>query len=94
MRRRKLVPLTVLRELTDKCALGIPLATLVKHTQLDISRPALAKLVTAYKSSNNHTVHASLAPVWVDQDYDEVQEQPANFVYVGKFPYGEWYEVN
>ena len=93
MRKRKLLSLAKLKDLQDKRK-KVPLSTLVRLTDLSISRAAVATLLRAYEEIESSTVRDSLAPVWVDQDITTAQEQPDNFVYIGNFPNGEWYEVN
>lgn len=93
MRKRKLMPSAVLEDIATKHSFGIPLTKIVETGRYDISRPALSLLIRTYNHVGNSTVKASLFPDWLDQDGDTVQEQPNNFVYIGKFPDGEWHEV-
>ncbi|ANY29529.1 hypothetical protein BOX07_gp18 [Pseudoalteromonas phage PH1] len=94
MRKRKLVTRPVLFNLYKHNSMGVPLTKLVASGDYDISRPALASLLRALESEQSTTVSASLFPVWLDENGPTVQEQPDNFIYLGKFPHGEWYEVN
>lgn len=93
MRKRKLLPLAILADLQAQIDKGLPLNKLVKP-ELDMSRAAVSTLLKAYKDIESYTVRASLAPTWVNQDATTAQEQPDNLVYLGKFPHGEWYEIN
>lgn len=73
--------------------IGVPLAKVHKELELDISYPALQKLITLLKNTNVDTV-GSLYPEWLEKDSMKVQEQPDNYKYNGYFPYGEWIETD
>jgi len=76
--------------------LGVPTARVVEYLDLDISKPALTKLIKLYNEVDNcvdaeqsKQIHMSLFPTWLDP-WQKVQEQPADWDYVGFFPFGEW----
>jgi len=99
MRKRKLLSCTALTKLEAKETAGIPLAVAMRQMSIDMSRPAVVKLLAHMKNSDNYrlgeehklVVSLSLFPEWLDKQSDYAQEQPDNWKYVGYFPSkGEW----
>lgn len=89
MKKRKLISPKLTSTIQSRMDLGVPLTTIRKQLELDISYPALQKLLEVIKKLNDSTV-ASVYPEWLEQDSLTIQEQPDNYKYVGYFPYGEW----
>ena len=94
MRKRKLLTQAVLEDIYYQRKLGVPLTKIVAAKQYGLSRPALAVLLKAYENQQSTTVRNSLFPEWLDNAISTAQEEPNNYTYLGKFPNGEWYEVN
>lgn len=94
MRKRKLLPVKVLKHIADEQAKGVPLTKIIANKNLGMSRAAINSLLKAYLEISSTTVKDSLEPKWLDNNICVAQEQPDNFVYIGTFPDGEWYEVN
>lgn len=94
MRKRKLLPVTVLKRIADEQTKGVPLTKIIANRNLGMSRAAIASLLKAYSDVSSTTVKDSLEPKWLDKELETAQEQPDDFVYIGTFPNGEWYEVN
>jgi hypothetical protein len=97
MRRRKLLSFKALTALESKTKIGIPLAAAMRQLDIDMSRPAVVKLLKEFLALDYHAeevryaILASLCPVWLDQDALTAQEQPDEWTYVGYFPtQGEW----
>ena len=92
MRKRKLITEATMRKLHDETELGVPLARAMKNLGIDMSRPAVAKLLDHYRACltipglADHAMD-SLFPDWLTID---CQEQPDNAEYDGYFPHGAW----
>ncbi|MDX1810316.1 MAG: hypothetical protein R3240_00090 [Gammaproteobacteria bacterium] len=99
-RLRKLLAKPLLVELHLRASYGVPVAKLLSDHKLDISRPALAKLIKMYESTLNQSmpdstrkrVLASIFPEWTEKETGLVV-QPEEYSYAGLFPFGEW-ELN
>lgn len=90
MRKRKLLTRSALANLDQHTKLGVPLATAMRKFNIDMSRPAVDKLLKYYQMGD---FTDSLFPSWVDPFGSAVQEQPDNWSYEGKiFPHGWWTE--
>jgi len=100
MRKRKLLSHKALTALEARTDLGVPLAEAMRQLRIDMSRPAVAKLIKWLKDSEYYamecdmTITMSLFPNWLDKDCMVVQEEPDNWSYTGRFPHGEWYGNN
>lgn len=97
MRKRKLIPIVTIKALIDDIEIGVPLARAMRNHGIDMSRPAVAKLVNSYvaadKTEDTHlhtTIMNSLFPIWL---VTVGQEQPDNVAYEGFFPLGCWVYV-
>jgi len=99
MRKRKLLSCTALTKLEAKEMAGIPLAAAMRQMSIDMSRPAVVKLLAHMKKSDDYQldeeykliITLSLFPEWLDKQIEHAQEQPDNWKYVGYFPSkGEW----
>lgn len=99
MRKRKLLSCATLTKLEAKTIAGIPLAVAMRQLSIDMSRPAVVKLLKHLQASDNYTLgeeyklvlSLSLFPEWLDAKSDQAQEQPDDWSYVGYFPTrGEW----
>ena len=95
MRKRKLLSSKLLFSVESRVAQGVPLALIIRKMELDISRPALAKLLKHSKREqevmdDSELIEASLYPQWLDSNSLEVQTQPEDWCYKGYFPLGEW----
>jgi len=96
MRPRKLLSSKALTTLEVKVTAGIPLALAMRQMDINMSRPAVAKLLSWLKQGDNdhHNPESTLAlrlnlfPEWLDADSLTPQEQPSNWVYQGNFPTG------
>ena len=96
--KRKLLSQQVLQEVDKRYAYGVPLASIVRQLDLDLSRRALATLIMWYRlpyvadlsSETNRAINSSLFPEWVDCNHKNVQENPEGWVYIGRFPFGRW----
>lgn len=88
MRKRKLLTQKTLTAIYKDVDRGVPLARAMRNNNVRMSRPAVHKLVQAFKAARHtDTVHNSLFPEWLTVDE---QEQPSGYAYDGYFPYGEW----
>lgn len=95
---RKLINERVLRDCLYLSDLGVPVSKISRDNNLDISLPALIKLIYYYKTAeesviNARYIKASLFPPWLDNDNDDAQSQPDAFKYLGAFPFGEWKRI-
>ncbi len=97
--KRKLLPEEHLKEIKNKVDIGVPLTK--AYGDLDICRPAVAKLlkyyawyavVTFFNSKSKAIIYASLFPSWLDDD-KTIQVQPDGWSYKGAFPLGEWIQT-
>ena len=86
MRKRKLVTQDTIKLIMVDLERGVPLARAIRNTGLEMSRPAVAKLIT-YHKTEDPGILASLYPDWLQQDG---QEQPDGCTYEGYFPLGRW----
>lgn len=98
MRPRKLLAPKALTTLEVKVQAGIPLAAAMRQMQIDMSRPAVAKLLAWLKRADEDTkvdnlvISLNLFPEWLDTDSMLPQEQPDTWVFDGHFPTkGLWY---
>ena len=88
MRKRKLITHDTMHAILKDTDRGVPLARAMKNNGVQMSRPAVAKLVGYYnKRSLDVQVFESLFPDWLVTDG---QEQPDGMEYEGTFPLGEW----
>lgn len=98
MRKRKLLSHKALTALETRTDLGVPLAEAMRQLKIEMSRPAVAKLIKLLKDSQYYEddviITLSLFPDWLDKDCMTVQEEPEGWNYKGYFPHGEWYEDN
>lgn len=101
MRPRKLLSSKALSTLEVKVAAGIPLALAMRQMSLDMSRPAVAKLLKWLTEADNYqlddehslNIRLNLFPEWLDPDSMEPQQQPVNWTFDGYFPtQGTWHE--
>lgn len=99
-RLRKLITRDTLYALSQDLDRGVPLARAIANQKLEMSRPAVAKLVGVYNScfnsatyimpSQRQAIRLSLNPIWLTKDG---QEQPADWKYEGYFPLGVWKQL-
>ena len=94
MRKRKLITMETLSSIVQQTDIGVPLQRAMDNYNIDMSRPAVAKLVEHYKTANKtaermlkRRLYDSLFPDWLIQDG---QEQPDHATYDGYFPLGYW----
>jgi len=95
--KRKLIAEPLLKDLAEDFNKGVPLATLIRNYQLEVSPPHLRKLLFIYSQildesmpeRHARTLRASLFPAWLTEG---VQVQPDNWGFLGKFPLGNWEE--
>ena len=87
MKPRKLLTQAALAKLEVLTMMGVPLARCITDLQLDMSRPAVKKLLDIHLLADHQT---SLNPEWLDPTGPLVQEQPSNYSYEGYFPLGHW----
>jgi len=95
MRPRKLLSSKALVTLEVKVAAGIPLAAAMRQMELDMSRPAVAKLLEWLKKADmveaDPMLSLNLFPEWLDPDSMAPQEQPEEWLFEGHFPTrGQW----
>ena len=99
MRPRKLLSSKALSTLEVKVLAGIPLAAAMRQMELDMSRPAVAKLLQwltkadhlADDDDYSLVIRLNLFPEWLDNDSMVPQEQPDTWVFEGHFPTkGDW----
>lgn len=101
MKARKLLAKRILGRLYHRYAIGVPIAKLIRDSDLDISLPAFTNLINYYEESLDkeqsiqitNTIADSLFPEWLDPFNDYVQSQPKEWKYIGKFPVGSWSKV-
>lgn len=93
-KKRKLIIPSILHIAYNDYCVGAPITLLLRRYELDISGPALRKLldyVSYSKTSEEYdTINNSIYPCWMDKKGDKVQESPDNWAYQGNFPFGEW----
>lgn len=92
MKKRKLLQKTTLQELHQRVEYGVPLSKAMSKLGIDtlISRPSVKALLDIY-TEYGEAYDGALFPTWLDQESEaKVQEQPADWTYVGYFPLGEW----
>jgi hypothetical protein len=99
MNTRKLIPLKYLSRYSESRNLGVPLRRIIRDNNLKISGPHLAKLIDWHDNllldndivpiKAKTMIRDSLFPTWL-KDYPNVQEQPSDYAYLGKFPLGGW----
>lgn len=97
MKTRKLIPLQYLKTYHELSKLGVPLRKIIRDNDLSTSGPHLAKLLETFhllaipeiSIGANIVITNSLFPEWL-KDTPTVQEQPENYTYLGKFPFGYW----
>jgi len=95
--KRKLITEQYLAAILKEYQLSVPLAKLVKNHALNISTPHLRKLLFIYidildmsqAESNRIALRNAIFPNWLN-GYLGVAEQPDEWTYQGKFPFGEW----
>jgi hypothetical protein len=100
MRPRKLLSSKALSTLEVKVLAGIPLAVAMRQMDLEMSRPAVAKLLKWLYEADSKLdddyhlmLRLNLFPEWLDQDSMLAQEQPDTYTFEGHFPTrGEWRE--
>ena len=99
MKKRKLLSSRALSTLEAKVMSGIPLAVAMRQLEIDMSRPAVAKLLKYLTQADDPhlneecklVISLSLFPEWIDTDSLLPQEQPEDYKYIGHFPTkGEW----
>lgn len=89
--KRKLLAPDVLSDLHLKVSYGVPLSRAIRQAELNITPPVVTQLLKYWELKNNDSVQASLFPVWLDKHNTEVQQNPDNWYYVGRFPFGSWH---
>lgn len=103
------MPITLMQEdtislLWHKSKMGVPVTTLIKQEDLNITSPTLTKLlsyVDLLEAQNviddealYNTIYNSLFPEWLTKEEDkDIVKQPAGVVYEGMFPFGEWKDL-
>ena len=88
--KRFLLRKDVADKLQQQIAQGVPVQRAMKNFGLECSRPTIVKLMDAMLLRGNEKVEASLNPSWLEPDGDALQMQPDGWIYVGRFPLGEW----
>ncbi len=97
MKARKLISPTLLGQIYKRFHYGVPIQRLHRdHGLNNISIPVFTSLIHSYDEYLHQqdktikvVIHKSLFPEWLD-DIPAVQEQPNEWKYTGKFPYGAW----
>lgn len=86
-KEKKLIGLAALKKIEELASLGVPLTTIHKQLNLDKhwSYVSTGYIVRADKKG----LHSVTRPVWL-QEEPLIQSPPANIVFRGLFPYGEW----
>tara|TARA_R110002153_G_scaffold274311_1_gene448383 strand:+ start:3889 stop:4194 length:306 start_codon:yes stop_codon:yes gene_type:complete len=98
MRPRKLLASRALVTLEVKVAAGIPLAAAMRQMNINMSRPAVAKLLAWLAKADDPmddlyhlNLRLNLFPEWLDATSTEPQEQPDTWIFEGHFPTrGQW----
>jgi len=97
VRPRKLLSSKALVTLEVKVKAGIPLAAAMRQMKIDMSRPAVAKLLVWLQRADGDSgidslmLTLNLFPEWLDADSMLPQEQPDTWVFEGHFPTkGAW----
>lgn len=89
--KRKLIKFSTLVALFDKEQEGVPYSRMIRDLDLDVSTPHLTKLLNyLFLSTSEPAIEQSLRPPWLDEDGPEVQEEPDDYKYIGRFPFGVW----
>ena len=94
--QRKLIPESVLAKMCSDLALGIPLSKILASLNIQASRPHVNNLLDWYrmnvkeKGCWSEDVYNSLFPNWLDKESQVAQIAPADWSYVGSFPFGHW----
>lgn len=70
---------------------GVPVQRAMRNFGLECSRPTIVKLMDAMLlMDSNDKAKESLNPSWLEPDGMPLQSQPEGWIYVGRFPLGEW----
>jgi len=95
-----LLPFTLLEELYNKVAQGVPILRLKREYNIDaITFPTLAKHIRYYETFRKSLdsglfkgkVYASLNPPWREEDTETLfLKPPKGWYYQGIMPYGSW----
>lgn len=89
--KRFLLRPDVAAELKQQLEQGVPVQRAMRNFSLECSRPTIVKLMDAMLLvDTDDKVKASLNPDWLDNEGDALQMQPEGWIYVGRFPLGEW----
>ena len=89
--KRFLLRPDVASDIQAEVAIGVPVQRAMQNYGLDCSRPTLVKLLDARQlAETNDVAKASLHPAWLEPDGSALQLQPEGWIYVGRFPLGEW----
>ena len=86
--KRLLVLESTLKESHRLHKLGVPIAAIIRSLGVDISHQTFSKLVFYY--GNRLIPNSTLFPSWLDTEGLIMQVQPEDWVFVGRFPLGEW----
>ena len=98
---RKLIGQKTLASLAYWRHKGVPLAKQIRDNALDISGPHLTKLLdyfdligdaTTIQINAQQTISDSLFPPWIEGF--TIRQQPNNWSYIGKFPFGKWKSID
>jgi hypothetical protein len=97
---RKLLSESLLEECNLLKHTGVPIAKIISQKSLNVSSPHMTRLLTLLDASRdevnytpyqNKLIKASLFPDWLIAS-SNMQTQPAERVYSGPFPLGQWEE--
>lgn len=89
-----------------KYSIGVPINTLIKQEELNITSPTLTKLLHALDMIEltpmpmddeiYNRIYDSLFPAWLVsmEEVYTVMSQPKGWVYTGNFPLGKWTNEN
>ena len=97
---------SLLSDLWYRHSTGVPILTLIKQEQINITAPTLTKLINYMTQLENidtenelneplyETVYLSLFPSWLEENELELVVQPHGWFYEGLFPLGKWIQRN
>ena len=96
--KRKLLNELELQAARKLYVIGVPLTKIIRDLQLSVSRLHLLKLFLIYNdiveeelkvSKERHQLRSAIFPLWLNNTKGIV-EQPNEWTYKGRFPFGEW----
>lgn len=102
-RPMKLIEHELLMELYHKYKDGVPVSKLLIKYDLPLTHPTVSKLISYYalyvkkyeegEIQLANIVKQSLFPIWSEFSKTTIMQQPDDWKYIGKMPFGCWEQV-